>query len=91
MILGQGEGRQKLVALGAGKQVVIPDDAERPFASLDADLVTEPPAGSPSTNPAPRKCPNRSFKARRMSSRNWLWSWCRPCPRGDRPRGYTER
>ena len=41
VIFGQGERGQELFSLGAGDQVVIPDDPELAFTSLDADLVTE--------------------------------------------------
>src|SRR2546430_9524982 len=36
--LGKGEGYQELVPGGAGDEVVVPDHAEVPFPTLDADL-----------------------------------------------------
>ena len=43
MILGQSERGKKLVAGGAGEQIIVPDHAEVSFAPLNADLVTEAP------------------------------------------------
>src|SRR5262245_61849383 len=38
---GVGKGGQKLVAVGAGNQVIVPEDADVALAALDGDLVPE--------------------------------------------------
>src|SRR5271165_337697 len=45
VILGEGECGQKLVSRGAGKQIVVQDDSQAAFASLNADLVAEAAVG----------------------------------------------
>ena len=39
------EGRQELVAVGAGDQVIVPEDADLALAALDSHLVAETTGG----------------------------------------------
>ena len=42
---GVGEGREELVAVGAGDQVIVPEDADVALAALDGHLVAEATGG----------------------------------------------
>ena len=70
ILRGQGERGEQLIPLRAGDQVIIPEDAQVSLSSLDADLVAKTTRGISVHFPAPRNWTNRSFRERRMSSRN---------------------
>ena len=86
VIFGQGERGQELLSLRAGDEVVIPDDPELTFTSLDTDLVTETAGRVAVDFASAQELDEPSFSARGVCRRETGWGpGDVPCPPRDRP------
>ena len=92
VLRGQGVGDHELVPRRAGDEVIVPDDAEVPLASLHADLEAEP-ARPGRRRPRPHRCTGRTAGPGRGGSRRGTGSdpGAAPGRPAARPPGCTGR